>query len=67
MKARTTKLSKKSVMRTMKDLPDPFVAEDLIERLLLMQAVERGLEDVKVGRTLGQEEVKDMLAKRWRE
>ncbi len=66
MKTGTTKLSKSVLRRTLKDLPDPFVVEDLIQRILLLQAVERGLEDVEAGRTVSQEEAKAMLAQRWR-
>lgn len=66
MKTTETKLSKKSVLRTLKDLPDTFAAEDLIERLLLLQAVERGMADVKAGRVKTQAEAKAVLATRWR-
>jgi hypothetical protein len=65
MKAKATRLSKKSVLHTLKDLPDPFLAEDLIERILLLQKVERGLADVQAGRTKSQGEVKEALAQRW--
>ncbi len=66
MKTTETKLSKKSVLRTLKDLPDTFAADDLIERLLLLQAVERGMADVKKGRVRTQAEAKAILATRWR-
>jgi len=65
MKAKVARLSKKSVLRTLKDLPDPFLAEDLIERILLLQKVERGLADVEAGRTKSQTEVKEALERRW--
>ena len=65
MNTKVTRLSKKSVLLTLKDLPDPFPAEDLIERLLLLQKVERGLADVRAGRTKSQDEVKEALAQRW--
>ena len=65
MKTKATRLTKKSVLHTLKDLPDPFVAEDLIERILLLQKVQRGLADVQAGRTKSQEEVKEALMQRW--
>lgn len=65
MKTKVARLSKKSVLHTLKDLPDPFVAEDLIERILLLQKIERGLADVQAGRTKSQAQVKEALERRW--
>jgi hypothetical protein len=57
-------LEKKKVLQTIKDLPDTFSAEEVIERIILLQKVEIGLEQSRKGETLTTSEAKARL-KKW--
>jgi len=57
-------LSKISVIDSVKNLPANFTIDELIERLLFIQSVEKGLEDSKEGRVHTVAEAKKKL-KKW--
>ena len=59
------KMKKSKVIETLDSLPEEFSAEDLIERIIFIEKVEQGLQDVQEGKTYSQEEVKSMLDKKW--
>lgn len=65
MKVRTTKLSKKSILRTLKDMPDDFEAEDLIERILLLSKIESGKTDAMEGRTYSLADMRELFQHKW--
>lgn len=58
------KLSKREVLRTLKSMPDEFVAEDLIERIVLMEKIARGLTDSAAGRVLTGKQMDEEI-RRW--
>ncbi len=57
-------LSRTSVIDSVKNLPANFTIDELIERLLFIQSVERGLEDAREGRVHTEAEAKKKL-KKW--
>ena len=57
-------LTKKQVLATLKDLPEKFSAEDLIERIILLQKIEIGLEQSAAGKTYTTAEARAKL-KKW--
>ena len=57
-------LTKKKVLATLKDLPEKFSAEDLIERIILLQKIEIGLEQSKKGQVISDEELGKRI-KKW--
>jgi hypothetical protein len=57
-------LDKKKVLQTIKDLPDTFSIEEVIDRIVLLQKVEIGLEQGRKGETLTTSEAKTRL-KKW--
>jgi hypothetical protein len=57
-------LSKEKLIETIKDLPDSFSIEDLIERIILLQKIEIGLEQSKSGQVLSTSEARKKL-KKW--
>jgi len=57
-------LTKKKVLATLKDLPEKFSAEDLIERIILLQKIEIGLKQSAEGKTYTTAEAKVKL-KKW--
>lgn len=58
-------LSKKAVLRTLKEMPERFDADELIERIVLLQKVEEGLADTKVGRVLSMAEMRAHIERKW--
>ena len=67
MKIRTTKLSKKDILRTLKDMPEAFEVEDLIERFLLLSKIESGKADALDGRVHSMAEMREEFKRKWRE
>ncbi len=51
-------------IETINKLPNEFDLDELIERLLFMEKVERGIDQIKEGRIKSHQEVKE-LAKKW--
>lgn len=49
---------------TLKELPEEFELEALIEKLVFIEKVEQGRKQVKEGKTVSHEEVKE-LVKKW--
>lgn len=53
------------MLETVNDLPQEFELEDLIERLLFVEKVEKGIKQMSEGRTLTHDQVKNNI-KEWR-
>ena len=57
-------LTKKKVLATLKDLPEKFSSEDLIDRIILLDKIEVGLSQSKNGKTYSLKQVETKL-KKW--
>jgi len=57
-------MKRDKVMETVKEFPAEFDLEELIERLVFVEKVEKGLEQIKEGKTVPHEQVKEMI-KKW--
>lgn len=60
-------ISKEKILNTLKDMPEEFSAEELIKRVILLDKVAKGLEDIEEGRTYTVEEVEAEYKKRWQQ
>ncbi|MFC6222865.1 hypothetical protein ACFP2F_06390 [Hymenobacter artigasi] len=56
-------MTKEQVITSLQDLPNSFEPEQLIERIIALQKMEEGLNQVKRGETVTVEEAKARLAK----
>jgi hypothetical protein len=56
-------LNKEQLIQTIKDLPESFSLDDLLDSLLLIQKIETRLEQSATGETLTTEEAKQRLNK----
>lgn len=65
MRTKESRLTKKGVLRTLKEMPETFNTEELIERLILLSKVEAGMGDANAGRTLSIEEMREHIRARW--
>jgi predicted transcriptional regulator len=57
-------MNRDKAMDTVKELPQEFELEDLLEKLVFVQKVEDGLKQLKEGKTVPHEKVKEMV-KKW--
>lgn len=57
-------LTKEKVISSLQDMPDNFSLDELIDKLILLQKIETGLEQSERGEVYSPEEAKDML-KHW--
>ncbi|HMU15280.1 MAG: hypothetical protein JST41_11670 [Bacteroidetes bacterium] len=58
-------LSKRAVLKSLKELPERFDADELIERIVLLQKIEEGLSDAKAGRVLTSLTMKAHIDAKW--
>ena len=56
-------LTKEAVTKQIKELPDEFTLDELIEKLLIIDKVNRGLLDVEEGRIVSEIELDKRMAK----
>jgi predicted transcriptional regulator len=57
-------MKRDKVIETIKELPPEFDLDDLIERLIFVEKVEKGLEQLDEGRTIPHDEVRK-ITKTW--
>lgn len=56
-------LTKTKVLETVKDLPNEFSLEDLMEKLIVLDKIEIGLQQVKDGKVMSTSALKQRLGK----
>lgn len=57
-------MTREIVLAALQSLPEPFEANDLIEQIIILEKIERGREQSRLGQTVPHEEVKQ-LVKTW--
>jgi hypothetical protein len=56
-------LNKEKVLGIIKELPDNFSAEEIIDKIILLEKIETGLQQVAKGEVVSEEELDEHLAK----
>ena len=56
-------LTKETVNRTVKNLPESFTIDQLIEQLIFVEKVEEGFHQSEIGKVISNEDVKLMIDK----
>lgn len=56
-------MNKQVAIDSLKDMPQNFELDELIERLLVLDKIEKGRQDVESGKTFSHEEAKGKLNK----
>jgi hypothetical protein len=59
-------LTKEKLNRTIKNLPDSFTIDELIDQIIFMEKVDEGFQQSENGQVLSNEDVKTMIDK-WSE
>ena len=55
-------LTKELVNSQIKEMPEEFTLDELIERLIIVEKVNRSLKEVEQGKTISEEELDEKLA-----
>ena len=55
--------AKERVVRAVQEMPDDTSIEEVVERLVFLAKIERGIEQADAGQTVPHERVKDRMAK----
>ncbi|HAH24245.1 MAG TPA: hypothetical protein DCL77_10915 [Prolixibacteraceae bacterium] len=56
-------LTREKVNRSVKNLPDTFSIDELIDQLIFVEKVEEGLQQSELGLVISNEDVKSMIDK----
>ena len=56
-------MKKSAILDTLKDMPDEFSADELMERIVLLQKIDAGLLQLKDGKSYSQEDAEKKLIK----
>lgn len=56
-------LTREKVINSIKDLPDSFTIDELIDRLIFIEKVEQGLKQSEEGKVIPHEEVGKIIEK----
>ena len=57
-------LNKEKVLETIQSLPEEFSLDELVGRLILLEKINTGLQEVEEGKVTSQEEAKERM-KKW--
>lgn len=55
--------TKEKVINAVRDLPDDASIEDVMERLLFLAKIEKGIQQSDAGQTISNEQMKEKMAK----
>lgn len=58
-------MKKYKVIETLNHLPDEFNVEELVEKLLFIEKIEKGIEDSEGDRTMSLQEAKEKMETKW--
>ena len=58
-------MKKNTVIETVDSFGEEFDAEKVIEKLLFVEKVERGLKDIEEGKVLDYKEIKQKFTEKW--
>lgn len=58
-------MTKATVLETLRQLPNVFDTEELLQRLVFIDKVEKGLDDMANNKTVSLSDVKDHFEKKW--
>ena len=59
-------MKKRTAQATLKEMPEEFKLDDLLERLMFIEQVEKGLAEIKAGQGVSHEKVVASFKRKWR-
>lgn len=56
-------MQKSTIIHTLNELPNKFNLDDFLERLIVIEKIDAGMEEAKAGKTISHDRVKKLVAK----
>lgn len=56
-------MQKSTIIDALNELPNKFNLDDFLERLIVIEKIDEGMEEAKTGKTISHDKVKKMVAK----
>jgi predicted transcriptional regulator len=56
-------MKKTTILTALNEFPKEFNLDDFLEKLLVIQKIDEGLDEAKAGKTISHDKVKKMVAK----
>ena len=56
-------MQKSTIINTLIELPSKFNLDDFLEKLIVIEKIDEGMEEAKTGKTISHDKVKKMVAK----
>ena len=56
-------ITKKQILSSMKELPESFSAEEIIDKIILLQKIDMGIEQSKEGKVVSENDARKRLKK----
>lgn len=56
-------MQKSTIIHTLNELPSKFKLDDFLEKLIVIEKIDEGMEEAKAGKTISHDKVKKMVAK----
>ncbi len=56
-------MQKSTIIHALNELPSKFNLDDFLERLIVIEKINEGMEEAKAGKTISHDKVKKMVAK----
>ena len=56
-------MQKSTIIHTLNELPSKFNLDEFLERLIVIEKIDEGMEEAKTGKTISHDKVKKMVAK----
>jgi len=56
-------MQKSTIIHTLNELPNKFNLDEFLERLIVIEKIDQGIEEAKAGKTISHDKVKKMVAK----
>ena len=56
-------MQKSTIIHTLNELPKEFNLDDFLERLIVIEKIDEGMEEAKAGKTVSHDKVKKLVAK----
>jgi predicted transcriptional regulator len=56
-------MQKSTIIHTLNELPNKFNLDEFLERLIVIEKIDEGMEEAKTGKTVSHDKVKKLVAK----
>lgn len=56
-------MKKSTIIHTLNEFPKEFNLDDFLERLIVIEKIDEGMQEAKTGKTISHDKVKKMVAK----